>query len=81
MKKIEKLLIFIAYVCLIGGIVIGFLVSKGIIESNTEMCVPQAVAVFVGALFGSVGLWALLTVIVHISETLRKIKEKIEQRE
>ena len=73
---LEKLLIAIAWICLIGGIVFGTLVSKGIFESNQEMCFPQAVVVFVGSIFASVTGWAVLKQLVNISERLRKIESQ-----
>ena len=74
---IEKLLIVIAWIGLIGGIAFGTLVSKGIFESNQEMCFPQALAVFVGSIFASVAGWALLLLLVSISNKVRKIESKV----
>lgn len=75
-NQIEKLLIVIAWIGLIGGITFGTLVSKGILESNQEMCFPQAVVVFVGSIFASVAGWAILKQMVSISERLRKIESQ-----
>ena len=74
---IEKLLIVIAWIGLIGGIAFGTLVSKGIFESNQEMCFPQALVVFVGSIFASVAGWALLLLLVSISNKVRKIESKV----
>ena len=74
---IEKLLIVIAWIGLIGGIAFGTLVSKGIFESNQEMCFPQALVVFVGSIFASVAGWALLLLLVSISNKVRKIDSKV----
>ena len=74
---IEKLLIVIAWVGLIGGIAFGTLVGKGIFESNQEMCFPQALVVFVGSIFASVAGWALLLLLVSISNKVRKIESKV----
>ena len=74
---LEKLIIAIAWVVLIGGIVFGTLVSKGILESNQEMCLPQALVLFVGSIFASVAGWAILTMLVRISNKLRKIESKV----
>ena len=73
----EKLLIVIAWVGMIGGIMFGTLVSKGILESNQEMCFPQALVVFVGSIFASVAGWAILMLLVNISYKVRKIESKI----
>ena len=73
----EKLLIVIAWVGMIGGITFGTLVSKGILESNQEMCFPQALVVFVGSIFASVAGWAILMLLVNISYKVRKIESKI----
>ena len=75
-NRIEKLLIVIAWIGLIGGIMFGTLVSKGILESNQEMCFPQAVVVFVGSIFASVTGWAVLKQLASISERLRKIENQ-----
>ena len=75
---IEKLLIVIAWIGLIGGIAFGTLVSKGIFESNQEMCFPQALVVFVGSIFASVAGWALLLLLVSISNKVRKIESKVK---
>ncbi|MBR4130354.1 MAG: hypothetical protein IKU02_05430 [Bacteroidaceae bacterium] len=74
---IEKLLIVIAWIGLIGGIAFGTLVSKGIFESNQEMCFPQALVVFVGSIFASVAGWAVLMLLVSISNKVRKIDSKV----
>ncbi len=74
--KIEKLLVAIAWIGLIGGILFGTLVSKGILESNQEMCMPRAIVVFVGVLFASVAGWAMIMQIVRISDRLNKLEEK-----
>ena len=74
---IEKLLMVLAWVGLIGGITFGTLVSKGIFESNQEMCFPQALVVFVGSVFASVVGWAILMLLVSISNKVRKIESKV----
>lgn len=71
---IEKLLTAIAWIGLSGGITFGTLVSKGILESNQEMCFPQALVVFVGSIFASVAGWAILILLVNISNKVRKIE-------
>ncbi|MBQ7462014.1 MAG: hypothetical protein IJS63_07135 [Bacteroidaceae bacterium] len=76
-NRIEKLLLVIAWIGLIGGITFGTLVSKSILESNQEMCFPQALVVFVGSIFASVAGWAILTLLVRISNNVRKIECKI----
>ena len=74
---IEKLLIIIAWIGLIGGIAFGTLVSKGIFESNLEMSFPKALVVFVGSIFASVAGWAVLMLLVSISNKVRKIDSKV----
>jgi len=74
---IEKLLIVIAWIGLIGGIAFGTLVSKGIFESNLEMSFPKAFVVFVGSIFASVAGWAVLMLLVSISNKVRKIESKV----
>lgn len=74
---IEKFLFVIAWIGLIGGIAFGTLVSKGILESNQEMCFPQALVVFVCSIFASVAVWAVLLLLTGISNKVRKIESKI----
>lgn len=74
---IEKLLIVIAWVGLIGGIAFGTLVGKGIFESNQEMCFPKALVVFVGSILASVAGWAIPMLLVSISNKVRKIESKV----
>ena len=76
-NRIEKLLTVIAWIGLSGGITFGTLVSKGILESNQEMCFPKALVVFVGSIFASVAGWAILMLLVNISNKVRKIESKI----
>ena len=73
-NRIEKLLLVIAWIVLIGGITFGTLVSKGILESNQEMCFPNALLVFVGSIFASISGWTILMLLVHISNKVRKIE-------
>ena len=77
--SIEKLIFAIAWIGLVGGILFTFLVSKGIIESNQEMCVPQAAVTFIGGVAASVVGWALLIQIVRISDKLRKIENQLDK--
>ena len=74
---IEKIILMIAYLGLIGGILLGILVSKGILESETEMCFPKAFFVFAGSSFISIGCWAILLEIIAISDRIRNIENKI----
>ena len=74
---IEKFLVAIAWAGLIGGILFGTLVSKGILESGMDMCVPQAFVTFVGSVFVSVAGWAILMQVVNISDRLRKIENQL----
>ena len=56
------------------GILVGILVSKGIFESNTEMCVPRACAFLCASVFCSVAFWAIVEEIVSISDRIRRIE-------
>lgn len=78
--SIEKLILAIAWIGLVGGIVFTFLVSKGILESNQEMCVPQAAVTFVGGVFVSVAGWALLVQVVRLSDKLRNIENQLKSK-
>ena len=73
---IEKLLLLMARVGGFLGIVGGILVSKGIFESNTEMCVPRAACFLLAAVFASVAFWAIVEEIVSISDRLRRLEGK-----
>lgn len=77
LNLLEKLANTIAWAVLVGGITFGALVSKGILESNQEMCFPQALLVFAGSIFASVAGWAMLKMLVSISNKVRKIESKI----
>ena len=79
--KIEQLLVAIAWIGLIGGIVFGVLVSKGLFESGMEMCFPQAVVVLVCSVFASVAGWAVLMQIVNISDRLRKLEDQLGKQD
>ncbi|MBR4186923.1 MAG: hypothetical protein IKQ85_00445 [Bacteroidaceae bacterium] len=76
---LEKLLLVVAWVVLLGGIVFGTLVSKGILESNQEMCFPQALVVFVGSIIVSVAGWAILRMLVNISNKVTQISEVMKR--
>lgn len=78
--SIEKLILAIAWIGLVGGIVFTFLVSKGILESNQEMCVPQAAVTFVGGVFVSIAGWALLVQLVRVSDRLRNIENLLKSK-
>ena len=73
---IEKLIVVIAWVTLVGGIVFGSLVSKCILESSQDMAFVDAVATFVGSIGASVTVWAVLIQIVRMSDRLRKIEKE-----
>lgn len=78
--SIEKLILAIAWIGLVGGIVFTFLVSKGILESNQEMCVPQAAVTFVGGVFVSIAGWALLVQLVRVSDRLRNVENQLKSK-
>lgn len=77
--KLEKFILLLAYAALIGGTLVSFLVSKCILESNVEMCAPQAIATFIGGVAASVVIWAVLAQIVKISDRLRNIENKLDK--
>lgn len=74
----EKLLIAFAWLGLIFGILFTIFVSKGIFESNQEMCVPQAIVTCVGGVAASIIGWALLLQVVRISDRLRNIENQMK---
>ena len=76
---LEKLLLVVAWVVLLGGIVFGTLVSKDILESNQEMCFHQALVVFVGSIITSVAGWAILRMLVKISNKINQISEVMKR--
>ena len=78
---IEKLIVVIAWMVLIGGILFGTLVSKGIWESKQDMSFPNAVFTFVGSIGGSVTVWAILIQIVRMSDRLRKIEDELHEKD
>lgn len=78
---VEKLIVVIAWMVLIGGILFGTLVSKGIWESQQEMSFPNAVITFVGSIGGSVTVWAILIQIVRMSDRLRKIEDELHKKD
>lgn len=73
---LEKLILAIAWAGLVGGILAGILVGKGILESGVEMCVPQAFFTAAASMFISVGCWAVLMEIIAISDRIRKLEGK-----
>ena len=77
---IEKLIVAIAWLVLVGGSLAGILVSKGIWESQMEMAFPQAVATFIGSIGGSVTVWAVLIQIVRMSDKLRQIEKQLNEK-
>ena len=72
---IEKLILVIAWVGLIGGILFSILYSRGVFESGAEMCFPRGVAYLVGGIVLSIGCWAILLELVAISDKLRKLED------
>ena len=74
--KLEKFLVAVAWIGLIGGILFTVLVCKGILESNQDMCVPQAAVFFICGVGSSVVGWALLIQIVRMSDRLRNIENQ-----
>ena len=76
---IEKLMVVGAWLALVGGILMGLLISKGILESGKDMNVPDAFFTFVGSVLASVCLWAVLLEIVSLSDRLRKIEKLLSE--
>jgi hypothetical protein len=76
--KIERLLVVIAWVGLIGGIIFTVLFSKGIMESNIEMSFPQAVLTFLGGIGASVVGWAVLLQIISVSDRIKRIENHLK---
>ena len=76
---IEELLLLMARIGGLFGIIAGILVSKGIIESNTEMCVPRAVCFLLAAVFVSVAFWAIVEEIVSISDRIRRLEGRSKE--
>jgi hypothetical protein len=72
---IEKLILVIAWVGLIGGILFSILYSKDVFESGAEMCFPTGVAYLVSGIGLSIGCWAILLELVAISDRLRKLED------
>ena len=77
---IEKLLVIIAWIGLVGGILFTLLVSKGIFESNLEMCVPQAAVTFVAGVGASIVGWALIIQIVRMSDKIQNIENQLKDK-
>ena len=73
---IEKLLLVIAWVGLIGGILISIAYSHSVFESGREMCFPQAAIYLIAGVGTSITGWAILKEIVAISDRLRRLEEK-----
>lgn len=67
---VERIILVASYLSL-SGVLFSGLVAKGILESNHEMCVPQAAATFLLGSFASVVIWAVLTLLLNISRCLR----------
>lgn len=73
---IEKLIIVIAWIGLIGGILFSILYCKGVLVSRTEMCVPSGIASLVAGVLVSVGCWAILLEIIALSDRIKKLEER-----
>ena len=70
---VERIIQIASYLSLLGILFSG-LVAKGFFESNSEMCVPRAVATFLLGSFASVTIWAVLFLLLSISRRLRKLE-------
>ena len=73
---IEKLLLVIAWVGLIGGIWLSFAYSYSVVESGREMCFPQAAIYLIAGVGASITGWAVLKELVAFSDRLRKLEDK-----
>ena len=76
---IEKLLSIIAWVGLVGGILFSILYCNSILGSGTEMCVPTGLAYLAGGIFISVGCWAVLMVILALSDRIKRLENAKEE--
>ncbi|MBO4557138.1 MAG: hypothetical protein J5693_00850 [Bacteroidales bacterium] len=72
---IDKLLLVIAWVGLIGGILFSLAYSHSVFESGREMCFPQAAIYLIAGVGASITGWAVLKELVSISDRLRKLEE------
>ena len=79
--RLEKFILLIAYVGLIGGTLYAFLYSKGVLESGQDMCVPRALADFIFIEGASVVGWAVLKLLVKISDRLRHVENKLNEKD
>ncbi|MBR3530182.1 MAG: hypothetical protein IKN83_02325 [Bacteroidaceae bacterium] len=79
--RLEKFILLIAYVGLIGGTLFAFLYSKGVLESGQDMCVPRALADFIFIEGASVVGWAVLKLLVKISDRLRHVENKLNEKD
>ena len=79
--RLEKFILLIAYVGLIGGTLFAFLYSKGVLESGQDMCVPRAIADFIFIESASVVGWAVLKLLVKISDRLRHEENKLNEKD
>ncbi len=76
--KIEKLISVIAWLGLVGGILISALVCKSTLDSNVSMCFPNAMAELFGGVFLSVGCWAILMELLALADRIKKLENKKE---
>lgn len=79
--RLEKFILLIAYAGLIGGTLFAFLYSKGVLESAQDMCVPRAIADFIFIEGASVVGWAVLKLLVKISDRLRHVENKLNEKD
>ena len=77
---VEKTILVIAWMGLIGGILFTLLYSHSVLESGREMCVPSALVSLAGGVFVSVAGWAVLMEIVALSDRIRKLEKADEER-
>lgn len=71
----ERIIQIVSWLSL-SGILFSALVAKGTIESNTDMCVPRGIAIFVAGTFCSIVAWAVLRLLLNISRRLRRLEEE-----
>ena len=76
--KIEKLISVIAWLGLVGGILISALVCKSTLDSNVSMCFPNTMAELFGGVFLSVGCWAILMELLALADRIKKLENKKE---
>ena len=77
--KIEKLLVFIAWAGLVGGLLVGTWWTVTTIINNEEMAFPKAVFSFFSSYAVSITCWALILELVAIADRQREILNQLKK--